>query len=79
MMFQYFWTTLICNFLHDVPVDFARSLTKEQLRGPIIQKLEQRQEADIKNFANYITKSAIQKALGNYLEMLKARQSSKKE
>ncbi|ELU16502.1 hypothetical protein CAPTEDRAFT_218894 [Capitella teleta] len=51
--------------------DFARQLTKEQLRGPTVQKLAQHQEADIDHFVNFITKKAIQKSLEMYLNMLK--------
>jgi hypothetical protein len=51
--------------------DFARQITKDQLRSPIIQKLVKCQDEDIDNFVRFITKSAIQKSLEMYLEMLK--------
>jgi len=51
--------------------DFARQLTKTQMRSPLIQKLQARQDQDIDNFVNFITKDAIQRAMGAYLESLK--------
>ena len=57
---------------------FARQLTKEQLRGPTVQRLASRQEEDIDHFVQFITKDSIQMALGGYLEMLKQKQKKDK-
>lgn len=53
--------------------DHARQITKSMMRKPIIDKLTSNREADIQNFVSFITKDAIQKSIGMYLEMLKRR------
>ena len=50
---------------------FARQLSKTELRRPTIEKLIRKKEEDIGYFRDYITKDAIQKSLGMYLESLK--------
>uniref|UniRef100_K1Q3R9 Enoyl-CoA delta isomerase 1, mitochondrial n=1 Tax=Magallana gigas TaxID=29159 RepID=K1Q3R9_MAGGI len=52
---------------------FARQLSKTELRRPTIEKLLKKKEEDIGYFRDYITKDAIQKSLGMYLESLKNR------
>jgi hypothetical protein len=52
-------------------VGYARQLTKEHMRKHTVEKLEARQDQDTENFVNFITKDAIQKGLGRYLESLK--------
>lgn len=51
--------------------DFARQLTKFQLRKPTIDKLLAKREEDITNFRDFIMKESVQKTLGFYLESLK--------
>lgn len=50
---------------------FARQLSKTEMRRPTIEKLLKKKEEDIGYFRDYITKDAIQKSLGMYLESLK--------
>lgn len=52
---------------------FARQLSKTEARRPTIEKLLKKKEEDIGYFRDYITKDAIQKSLGMYLESLKNR------
>ena len=42
-------------------------------RGPLLEKLRSKQDEDIAFFMNFITKDAIQKSMGRYLESLKNR------
>lgn len=51
--------------------DFARQLTKTQMKKPKVDKLLSRREEDIEHFVNFITKESVQKALGTYLEQMK--------
>lgn len=50
---------------------YARQLTKQALRKPTVDKLMSRQNEDIENFINFVTKDSIQKGLAKYLESLK--------
>jgi len=54
--------------------DFARQLTKTQIRKPVVDKLLSRREEDISHFVNFITKDSVQAALGTYIQMLKQKQ-----
>lgn len=54
--------------------DFARQLTKTQMKKPLVDKLMSRREEDIDHFVNFITKDSVQKALGFYIEQLKNKQ-----
>ncbi|XP_052816265.1 enoyl-CoA delta isomerase 1, mitochondrial-like [Mya arenaria] len=57
--------------------DFARQLTKKQIRQPTLDKLLSRRDEDIQHFVQFITKDSVQKALGFYLEQLKNKQKKK--
>ncbi|ELU15882.1 hypothetical protein CAPTEDRAFT_195994 [Capitella teleta] len=51
--------------------DLARRLTKEQMRGPTLQKFVQRQNEDVDQIMKFIMDSATQRSLGIYLNTLK--------
>ncbi|XP_071796627.1 enoyl-CoA delta isomerase 1, mitochondrial-like [Asterias amurensis] len=53
--------------------DHARVLSKQMGRHQLREKLHSKQEEDIAFFTNFITKDAIQKSIGRYLESLKNR------
>lgn len=54
--------------------DFARQLTKTQMKMSLIDKLLSRRDEDIEHFVNFITKDSVQKTLGFYLEQMKKKQ-----
>ena len=70
---------VLINLIFCDCLDVARQLTKEQLRRPVVQKLQNRQDEDIQNFVRFIKRDSSQKALGMYLEALKAKQSAPKQ
>lgn len=51
--------------------DYARSLTKLQNRGEIIERMKKGRREDVEKLINYVPKEGIQKTLGNYLSSLK--------
>ncbi|KAL4241127.1 dodecenoyl-CoA isomerase [Mactra antiquata] len=51
--------------------DYARQLTKSQMKMPNINKLRARRDEDVQHFVNFITKDSVQQALGFYIENLK--------
>jgi len=53
--------------------DFARILTKNLLRKPMVDKLITQREEDIQHFVNFITKDSVQEALGGYFKALKSK------
>jgi Delta3-Delta2-enoyl-CoA isomerase len=55
----------------------ARKSTKMTLRGADIKQLEANREADIDVFANFVTQKDIQKSLGLYMGVMKARKVMK--
>ncbi|XP_045214895.1 enoyl-CoA delta isomerase 1, mitochondrial-like [Mercenaria mercenaria] len=57
--------------------DFARQLTKTQMKKAKVDKLLARREEDIEHFVNFITKDSVQKALGFYLEQMKNKAAKK--
>ena len=56
---------------------YARQLTKELMRRPTVEKLASRQEQDIENLVTFLSRDSIQRNLGRYLELLKAKSSKK--
>lgn len=59
--------------------DAARRITKNQLRGGLVEKLASRQEEDINTFVTFTKSDAVQNGLRRYLEMLKAKQNAAKK
>jgi len=55
----------------------ARMLTKQQLRQTTVDNLVKKRDQDIEFFVTFITKDAVQKAMGSYLEMLKSQRVKK--
>ncbi|KAH3861574.1 enoyl-CoA delta isomerase 1, mitochondrial-like [Dreissena polymorpha] len=51
--------------------DFARQLTKRQIRKPTMDRLIAKRDEDIQNFVQFITKDSVQKAMGVYIDQLK--------
>lgn len=51
--------------------EHARQLTKESLRKPVVDRLAARQDEEIEQIVNFLTKDSIQRSLGAYLESLK--------
>ncbi|CAD5115181.1 DgyrCDS4176 [Dimorphilus gyrociliatus] len=53
--------------------DHARTLTKFQNRGHIIEKMKKGRKEDLEKFVKFIPREGIQMALGTYLDNLKSR------
>jgi len=51
----------------------ARAITKTILRQPVAEKLIKNKERDIEVFVSLVSQPAIQKDLGKYIQMMKAR------
>lgn len=47
------------------------------MRNPTLEKLKNSKEQDIDFFVSFITQAPVQKALGVYMEMLKAASTKK--
>ena len=60
-------------------IDHARHISKLQLRQPTLDRLLSRRQEDIDNFVKFITRDAIQKSLGMYMDRLKMKKTSDKE
>ena len=71
------WSSISILLLCSVDSDFARQITKKQIRQATMDRLVSRREEDIQNFVQFITKDSVQKALGFYLEQLKNKQKKK--
>eukprot|EP01137_Pigoraptor_chileana_P004590 Opistho-2@46431 len=55
--------------------DVARGLTKQAIRRQTIQKLVERKDQDVVNFAKFATADAVQKSLDGYMEQLKKKKA----
>jgi len=55
----------------------ARNETKQMMRRPILDRLEQEQQQDVDFFVDFITRDTQQKSLGGYLQMLASRSKAK--
>lgn len=67
-------TDRVCGFTQSVVcelADFARQLTKQALRKPVVERLAARQDEEAENVVNFLTTDSVQRALGCYLESLR--------
>ena len=48
-------------------------MSKQQLRGPTLEKFLAMREADLENFVHIITQPEVQKSLGKYMEKLQGK------
>jgi len=52
-------------------VEYARQLTKQALRKPVVDRLAARQDNDVENIVKFLTQDSVQQSLGRYLQSLK--------
>ncbi|XP_013098387.1 enoyl-CoA delta isomerase 1, mitochondrial [Stomoxys calcitrans] len=52
---------------------FARAMTKQQYRSKDLQQLEDERQQDLEAFVFFVNQPSVQKGLGAYLEVLKAK------